>query len=271
MKTRQRTAALCFAVAAIFAAGCKNDEIKTYQVENSAVNFTATSYQFSLKGMTTPTDTLKVDINLVGPATDYDRTVSIKASSDTSDPTAVSGKDFTLLETSIKAGMLSGTVMLVVNELPEGTDKLGTVLSIEPNENFREGFPSYQRTVVTWSEEYVRPTQYVWKYWYTYICHGYSRNFHELIVKEFGEEMEHYTCSSVAANNDTTLTYKSPYWWYAATREFRQMVKDHDTADPEHPYMHSDDFQSYSDWQIAWGEGTKPETTPTILETLVVL
>jgi TonB-linked outer membrane protein, SusC/RagA family len=35
--------------------------------------------------------------------------------------------------------------------------------------------------------------------------------------------------------------------------------------------MHSDDFQSYSDWQIAWGEGTKPGTTPTILETLIVL
>lgn len=262
---------LALAAVLILAAGCKTDDIKTYSVENSAVNFTANSYQFSMKGLKTPTDTLTVNINVVGPAVDYDRSVAVKASAETADSIAVPDKDFKLLETIIKAGKLSGTVQLVANALPEGKEKLGTVLSIEPNESFRAGFPAYQKASVTWSEQYVRPGAAVWRYWFTYMCHGYSRSFHELMVQKFGEDIEHYTCSLSYAKSDTTLTYKGPYWWYAATREFRQMVKDHDAADPEHPYMHSSDYQSYSSWGVVWGEGTKPETIPTILETLVVL
>ena len=127
------------------------------------------------------------------------------------------------------------------------------------------------KSVIEWSEEYVRPELGVWRYWYLYFSHGYSRALHKLIVETFGEEIEHYTGSSGYVKTNPELTMKMPTWWYEASRTLYQAVKAYDAAHPDAPLMHSEDYQRYNGYNQAVGEGTVPDVIPTIFETLETL
>jgi len=266
----KRYCALFGLLVAAVLSGCKTDDIMTYDVKNAAVNFNATSYQFSLKGMTETTRKLSLDVQLVGQAVDYDRSINIKIVDNSSADQAVANKDFTLIGGKIKAGELNGVIELEVNKLSEDTPRKTLTLKIEGNEYFREGYPTYSSANIVWSEEYVRPQLYVWRYWHTYFCKYYSRAVHELFVEQLTEEVEKYTCSKLYAET-YSLIYKGPFWWYSASRKVRAAVQAHDQAHPEAPLMHSADCMYYSSYNIANGEGTVPTTIPTILETLIAL
>ena len=84
-------------------------------------------------------------------------------------------------------------------------------------------------------------------------------------------EIEKVTNNQSYARADETLVYKLPSWWYNATREFRDFVRNHDQMNPGDPWRHSDDYEQYSGYGVARGNGVKPETLPTIFETLNVL
>ena len=267
----KRLIVLFLGLAVALMPSCRKEDIITYDPDNSAVNFQATSFQFSLKGLVDPTKTVSVPFNLVGPAVDYDREVTVKVV-DGDNTTAKPGVDYTLPDkVYVKAGELSGSIDLVLNAFKEGTTNLSLCLAIEPNQWFREGFQTYSKTIVSWSEEYVRPKTPVFRYWYYFFCNGYSQNLHKLIVQEFGDGIETYTASVGAVKADSTLTYKGVNYWYACSRQFRQMVKEHDEAHPDAPYMHSDDYEAYSSYSTPRGEGTKVKPVPTILETLLAM
>jgi hypothetical protein len=249
---------------------CQEEKIQTFNIEDSSVCFNSTSVSFSLKGMTTETKVLEIPFRLVGRVADYERPVALKVI-DADGNTAVEGSDFKIVKAVLDSGAMTGNIYIEVKKLSEANPKQVTTLSLGSNDYFRDGFPEYSKSRIEWSEEYVRPGLSVWRYWYTFMCHGYSKALHELYIQEFGEEFEHYTNSSLAARNDATLIYKSPAWWYAATRQFYSMVKAHDDANPSAPYMHSADYQLYRGYNQAVGQGTTPAKVPTILETLVVL
>ena len=112
----------------------------------------------------------------------------------------------------------------------------------------------------------------VWRYWYLYISHGYSRDFHKFLVEQYGDDIERYTCSKTYAEKDPTLIYKLPTWWFNVNREIRETVRDHDLAHPDAPYRHSADYESYKGYGVPVGEGDKAEgLPPTFLETLTAL
>lgn len=259
---------LIFILMASLAAACSHDDIMTFSVENSSVSFQARSYQFSLKGMTADIDTLHLSLTLVGQAADYDRPVKITAGENTSENAAVEGVDFTLVDAKIAAGALSGQVSIAVKALNEEHPKKTTVLTIEPNEYFRSGYPAYMSAQITWSEEYVRPVVYVWRYWHTFMSNYYSKALHQIYIQVLGEEFEVCTCSKLYAAN-YGLVYKSPFWWYSASRQVRSYVAAYDAAHPDAPLMHSSDVMRYGSYLTADGEGIKPDREMTILETLM--
>ena len=253
--------------AALLAASCSKSEIAPYALEDSAVIFNSPSVLFSLKGMSEDTRDLRIPVLLVGVPADYDREIAIEAV----DSTAVLGRDYTILSKTLPAGAVRGEIVLRVNRLTGGVESRATRFTIVANEFFRAGPPKSASADIEWSEAYVRPQLEVWRYWYTYLCHGYSKEYHRLLVEYFGEEIEKVTNNQSYARADETLVYKLPSWWYNATREFRDFVRNHDQMNPGDPWRHSDDYEQYSGYGVARGSGFKPETLPTIFETLNVL
>lgn len=260
-----------FAVASlIMAVSCTEIEIPVFRAEDSALCFSAQSSQFSLKGVTQEWTEVRLDVTLIGPKMPVDRQFSVRVAPADGN-TAVEGVDFKIVEHVVRADALNGQVTLLLKLFDEGTSRLRTTLEIVPNETFGVGYPAYVKTVVEWSQEYVRPELGVWRYWYTYFCHGYSKTLHELILQALGPEVEFYTASASYSRENPALTLKMPTWWYEASRTLYQTVKEYDKAHPGAPLMHSDDFEAYNSYNTAVGEGEKPEKIPTVLETLMTL
>jgi len=250
--------------------GCKEIDIPTYNVADTALCFAAQSSQFSMKGLEEDYMKVEIPVTLIGPVSSVDRhfkvdTLVVEGS------TAVKDMDFSIEDAVVEADALSGHVTLLLRKFRTGVTKLRTTLRIYPSEDFKEGYPSYIKTVVEWSEEYVRPEEGVWRYWYTFFCKGYSRNLHATIVKVFGPEIETYTGGTGYVKTNPNLVMKMPTWWYEASRTLYQYVKQYDAEHPDAPLMHSDDCESYSSYLTAVGEGKKPEKVPTLLETLLTL
>lgn len=249
---------------------CKQADIETYAVSDSLVHFKSLDSAFSLIGNTDENPVLTIDLTLVGPACDYDRKVSVEAY-DNGSTNAVEGEDFWIEDALVPAGELSGSVKIRVKPIADGTfAKYTTGLRILPNEDFPYSYEDYNRTSFVWSNEYVRPTYLVYYSWWYFFCKGYSQNLHRLLVDILGEEIENTSYAS-AARKDPDVSFKVVGWWYNASRTLYSAVRDHDRANPDSPYMHSDDYEVYASPSIAVGEGTKPDTIPTILSTLLVM
>ena len=251
-------------LSSVLMCSCKQDAIDNYAVENSAINFNAPRNALSLKGVTAEKISFSLPFTLVGPVTDYDRELTL----DVKDSTAVLGRDFKIVSAVLPAGKSKGNVMLEINNLPEGVTSQAAVISLVPNQHFIAGIPLYQSSVASWSEEYERPNEGVWYAWYLFFCKGYSKDFHRLLVEIFGPEIETFVNKRSYAENDPSLVFKMPDWWYAANSRLYEVVREHDTKNPSDPYRHSDDYELYSSYQQAVGAGTKPDTPPTILSTL---
>ena len=251
----------------ILLTSCQEEPIHTYAPEDSAVTFHARSYSFSFKGMTEQYRDVSISVDLIGYCADYDREFKVEAAGES----ALLGRDFQILSSVLKAGEVKGEILLRVNHLPEGVERQEVTLSIVPNEFFRAGPPKTSAASVTWSEEYARPQEAVWRGWYTYFCHGYSKEFHKLMVAYFGEEVETFVTQQGPAKENPSLKFQMPTWWYTSTREFRNYVRKHDEAGTEPPFMHSADYEVYKSYLTPYGEGEKPQEIPTILETLNVI
>lgn len=256
------------ALLSLLTISCQVDDIDTYDVKDSAVVFKTRSVQFSMKGVTEEYSTRTISIDLVGCVVDYDRKITLKVL-DSADNTATEGVDFILGDAVMKAGAHVATVDIKIHELPEGVETQNVTLEIVPNEYFRKGYPSTSKVVVSWSEEYVRPSKEpVWRWWFFFFCKGYSKNLHKVLIDVFGTEVEYVTNTPSAAREDETLLYKSPDWYYAANAKLREYVKKYDAEHPGAPLMHSEDFEAYTGYTLPVGSGTKPERIPTIFETL---
>jgi len=258
------------AFAAFFSISCQEIEIPTYSMEDSAVCFAVTSSSFSMKGVTQEWVDVEVPVTFMGPVASYDRDFKVCVV-DAEGCNAVEGVDFRITGHTIEADALNGSLSLQLKKFTGDVTSMRTVIAIEANESFQLGYPAYCKVIVQWSEEYVRPEEGVWRYWYTYFCHGYSRAFHQFVVETLGPEVELYTGAASYVKNNPDLTMKMPTWWYEASRTIYQAVREHDDANPGNPLRHSADYEGYTSYKTAVGEGVKPESVPTILETLETL
>lgn len=251
-------------------ASCEEVDIPVYKVEDSAVFFATRAVSYSLKGFTGAEKELEIPVSLIGPVCDYDREIKV-AVVDTSFNTAAEGRDFTVVSAGVPAGALSGKVVLNVKNLAEDVDKLAVLLEIQPNDNFARKVSKSMTTQVVWSKEYVRPSDpLVWDSWFLFFSKSYSRNLHEIIVSLFGEEVE-ISSQKTGARKREDLIYRQPSWWYAASRELFEYVRDYDKAHPDAPLMHSSDYELYQNSSVPVGEGYTPDRIPTILETLLII
>ncbi len=249
---------------------CKQADIGTYSVSDSLVHFKSQESVFSLIGNTDENPVFTIDVTLVGPACDYDREISVEAF-DNGSTNATEGVDFRIENAVVPAGELSGQIKVRVKPIEEGTyAKYTTGLKIVPNNYFPYSFENYDRTSLVWSNEYVRPTYLVYYSWWYFFCKGYSQNLHKVIVEILGEEAE-VSSFATSARNDPDVSFKANTWWYNASRTLYSAVKEHDKANPDSPYMHSDDYEVYAVPSTPVGEGKKPDTVPTILSTLIVI
>lgn len=259
----------CLFVLAGVLCACKEIDIPYYEVEDSAVYFTASSQSFSIKGISGDVIDVEIPLILIGPICDYERKVDVQVV-DSESNTAVLGTDFTIKEAIVNAGAEEGHLILSVSRLPENIDSRGIMLKIEPNEFFSHIVHDHNTSEIVWTADYSRPAnESVWKSWYYFFSPTYSKALHRLLVDYFGTDIEKSSYESKAIR-DPDLIYRTQSWWYSSSREFYQMVKEHDTAHPDSPYMHSADVMTYSQWTISVNNGRKPEEIPTILSTLLV-
>lgn len=256
------------ALLSLLTLSCKVDDIDTYDMKDSAVVFQTRSVQFSMKGVTEEFASRLLTLDLIGQIADYDRNIDIRVQENSTN-TAHEGTDFKIGKAVMKAGEHLASVEFSIHKLPEGVENMNVTLEIVPNEYFRKGYPATSQIMVSWSEEYVRPTsEYVWRWWFNFLSKGYSKNYHKVLVDVFGPAIETYTNTASAAREDETLEYKTPDWWYGANAQLRDYVKKYDAEHPEQPLMHSEDYELYQGYLTPVGSGTKPERIPTIYETL---
>lgn len=256
-----------YCLAAFAFLSCVKDPVKAYDEGDSAVYFLSPTNVFSLIGKSGDEIELTIPVNLIGPVSDHDREIALEIK----DSTAFQNVDFFIVSSKVEAGALSGNIVLRVKALPENVEELYARFTIVPNDSFPETFRRNTSSVVGWTASYARPREEVWRYWFLFFCNGYSKSLHKIIVEELGTEADTYTGSKKYATDSPELTYKLPTWWYSASRQLYDAVAAHDKADPEHPYMHSSDYELYDKWSSPIGGGTKPENIPTILETLKVM
>ena len=62
----------------LLAVSCKVDDIKTYDMKDSAVVFKTRSVQFSMKGVTEEYAVRTLTLDLIGQIADYDRKIDLK-------------------------------------------------------------------------------------------------------------------------------------------------------------------------------------------------
>jgi len=253
--------------AVLFLASCEPQEIMTYDVKDSAVIFQHKSEQFSLRGVTQERTRLTVKLDLYGPVVDYDRPISVVVA-DSEDNNAVQGVDFDIVEACLPAGEMNGKIILDVKMVSMEEPTKVTTLQLQTNDSFIYLGSESSVTRVSWSDEYLRPgNQWAWQSWFYFFGPVYSKNYHKLLVEVLGDEIEHSGYSN-GAKNDPDTDYRVLTWWYAKANEFYEYVKAHDTAHPDDPYMHSDDFEQYTSYLTPVGSGVKPAGIPTILSTI---
>ncbi len=257
---------LIFSLLAGVLSSCAKDPVKAYDISDSTVYFSSATNVFSLIGESGDEIELSIPVKLVGPAASYPREISLEIE----DSTAVKDVDYRIVSSQIDSGALSGNIVLTVKALPQDVEALYSRFTIVPNSCFPNSFRTNRTSLVGWTASYARPRFEVWRYWFLFFSNGYSKNFHKLLTEELGAEVGSYTGSKSYSTAYPELTFKLPTWWYSASRQFREMVESHDKANPDSPYMHSSDYEHYSSYNTAVGEGTKPDTPPTILETLNV-
>lgn len=259
-------------LALCLASSCTVSEIPTYKVSDSAVNFRTQSVQFSLKGMAEATRQLDIDVQLLGPTVDYDRQIDVEIDTEGLIDPAVEGVDYTFLGGKIDANSVKGVLSLVVNKLSIESPSRSIKLKIVPNEHFTVGFPKYQIIDVRWSEEYVRPVEAVWHYWFLYFSPYYSKAYHEVLVQVFGADIEKCVNRKSDVTEENGLIYQVPSWWLSASHLLYEYVKNYDAAHPDAPLRHSEDWMYYSGYTIGVENGVKnAEGLPTILGTLNVM
>jgi len=266
MKQIYRILAIAF-TGALMLCSCKEDDVDVYQVEDCAVIFESRLNNFSLRKVTEDSADLEIPVKLVGIPTDYDREFEVV----TSDSTAVRGRDFDIVSHCIKAGDYKGSIVVHVTKPEPNAGVMASKFEIVPNEHFRAGIPAYSSSVVSWSDTYARPQEGVWRYWWLYMCNGYSIAYHKLLLQVCGDDMELYTCSKSYITEENGYIYKLPTWWISTNHAFREFVQEHDRLNPGDPYRHSEDYEYFSSYKLSIGEGVKSDTPPTILETLRAL
>ncbi|MBQ9462244.1 MAG: DUF4843 domain-containing protein [Bacteroidales bacterium] len=254
------------AAAALCCLSCKKSEIQTFKLEDCSVSFDGIENSFSLRNLTEEYKDLYIPVNMLGIPADYDREITL----DIRDSIAVAG-DYQVMSSVLKAGELKTNIVVRAKALEDGVEQKVIVMSIVPNEFFRAGQPSYQKAIVKWTNSYARPVPNVWKNWYLYISTGYSKALHKLLVAEFGEEIDLCVRRLADATPENGLIYKDPTWWSAMNKRIREVVRDHDLANPGNPYMHSEDYEDYPNSTTPVGQGRKPASLPTIYSTLVSL
>ena len=253
-------------LAGVFLCSCQESLVPVYDVKDSCVFFERGYSLFSLRGVSGETE-CTISLKLFGPVADYDRDIKVEVV-DSSYNNAVEGVDFSLLRAYVPAGELNGKIVLKVQPVTLEHPTRTTTLALRTNDEFPYLANNSEVCRVTWSDEYQRPSNpNVWQSWYYFLSNGYSKNYHKLLVEVLGDEIEHsgYT---TASRNDPDVEYRLFTWWYAQAKVFYDFVKAHDEAHPDDPYMHSDDFETYTKNSTPVGQGIKPAVTPTILSTI---
>lgn len=247
-------------IASLFLTGCGNEEVEFYKVEDCALNFSAKEIQYSYSKNMEKTDVvLRLPITVVGPVADYDREVGVELLLDSS--RNVTTEDYSIAPCCVKAGELSANLEVTVKYSEELADTSKQLfVQLVDNEYFGAGMKGENQASVLWTDLLVRPHQTtIWRAWHQWFCRTYSRNFHELLLTVFGDDVEITSYSlisaDVAAEHPEFVRNKLPQYWYAANRKLCDYVAAYDKAHPDAPLMHSDDAQYYSKYTLEVGQG----------------
>ncbi len=230
---------------------CVKSEIQTFKLEDCSLSFDGIENSFSLRGWTEEYKDLHIPVKLLGIPADYDREITL----DIRDSIAVAG-DYQVLSSVLKAGEMKTDILVRVKALPDDVEQKVIVMSLVPND---------------YTNSYARPVPAVWKNWYLYISTGYSKALHKILVEEYGDEIDLYVRRKSDATPENGLIVKDPTWWSAMNKRVREIVRNHDLANPGNPYMHSEDYEDYPNADTPVGQGKKPSVIPTIYSTLVSL
>lgn len=246
-------------VVCLFFASCSDEKVEFYNAKDCALNFSTKEVQYSYaKNLEKNDVVVQVPITVVGPTMDFDREVSFTVLRDSS--RNVAEGDYSIAPCVVKAGELSSRLDVTIKYSEElaDTSKLLSLQLVE-NDYFGAGMKGNDMASVLWTDLLVRPHQTtIWRTWWFWFGRTYSRNFHELLITVFGDEVEitsYYAVTSVIEEHPEFVRVAVLPYWYAANRKLRDYVEAYDKAHPDAPLMHSDDAQYYSSYALGVGQG----------------
>ena len=119
--------------AALLAGSCSQDELMPYAAEDSAVYFPVNNQTYSFIDTPEPESAdVDIRISIIGPVTDYDRPVAVEVNEETTTATA---DQYTLLGGVVKAGAMTGTVTVRINNDKQALAQGDLVLGLRLLEN----------------------------------------------------------------------------------------------------------------------------------------
>ena len=214
---------------------CQENEMDTFDSSGAVYfqlasdwNNATDSVIYSFAGNPLDFDTLWLQVDLMGKATDYDRTFLLAV--DKEHTTAVEGTHYEALKSSytLPAGTYQTQVPVVLynkDPLLETDTVFQLALQLKPTEDLQLGLGGRTNARVLLTAYLMKPSY--WDEWGMYYIFGtYSKKKHEIIIQELGRDFPP-TLDELNAETD---------YWYAAGYQMDNYFEEHTVIDPETGY-----------------------------------
>lgn len=243
---------------AFFIVGCQQDEIITYQAENSAIYFTSMLNQYSFfYEKDAESLIVSVPVTLIGPKVPYDRKFSAQVIDSV---TTAPASKYEILEGIVEADSLNGFLKLKIynsDNLIEDTYTLG--LELIPSDELRVGLPTKLVTKVTWNAFVPRPEWWAPRSFGRYISYisidgkkalgVYSTKLYQIIIDVWGTgpiNAYGYLGTTPEILEKYPMIVPGAPVFSAMMRELQQYVYEYNLAHPDAPLRHSKDAAVYN-------------------------
>lgn len=215
-------------VLSFFVSSCEEEDIKGFEAD-AAVNFSQKTQTFSFLGTDGDSKIIEIPVQIIGNATDYDRTFNVEVIADSSNAEPGS---YEILGGTVKAGEFEGNLLVEVYNSPELADTEASIfMALDDSDDFKAGNKESLYYELTWTDKVVVPSWSYYRYFFTSVA---STQAYRAIVESTGL----LTFSLADYRN------YGPIGAEALGVKFGDYVKQYNLDNPDNPMLHDDGAQA---------------------------